>query len=111
MHSLQATSIFVSTISITAIALDRYKVIVYPTHQETTSGTRGALLLLAFIWVGALLLSLPLFSFRTVESQRLCKCLWLAWTVRLAASVASLASVQVHHPLKTAKSDNLQRRD
>ncbi|GIY87757.1 neuropeptide F receptor [Caerostris extrusa] len=31
---LQGTSIFVSTISITAIALDRYKVIVYPT-QET----------------------------------------------------------------------------
>lgn len=64
---LQATSIFVSTISITAIALDRYKVIVYPTHQESANGTRGAALLLASVWIGALLLSLPLFRFRTVE--------------------------------------------
>jgi len=64
---LQATSIFVSTISITAIALDRYRVIVYPTHQEAASGTRGAALLLASVWIGALLLSLPLFRFRTVE--------------------------------------------
>lgn len=67
MAGLQATSIFVSTISITAIALDRYKVIVYPTHQETASGTRGAALLLASVWVGALVLSLPLFGYRTVE--------------------------------------------
>jgi len=71
---LQATSIFVSTISITAIALDRYKVIVYPTHQETANGARGVCLLLASVWVGALLLSLPLFSFRTVEHVRLRKC-------------------------------------
>jgi neuropeptide Y receptor len=68
---LQATSIFVSTISITAIALDRYKVIVYPTHQETASGTRGALLLLASVWIGALSLSLPLFTYRTVEHHEI----------------------------------------
>lgn len=71
MAGLQATSIFVSTISITAIALDRYKVIVYPTHQETASGTRGGLLLLASVWVGALSLSLPLFTYRTVEHHEI----------------------------------------
>lgn len=84
--SLQATSIFVSTISITAIALDRYKVIVYPTHADGVHGShagsgstgrahgiggtrvgRGALLLLGCVWLGAMLLSLPLFSVRTVE--------------------------------------------
>lgn len=70
---LQATSIFVSTISITAIALDRYKVIVYPTHQEVPNGTRGFALLLASVWVGALLLSAPLFWFRTVEHYTLRK--------------------------------------
>lgn len=32
--TLQATSIFVSTISITAIALDRYQVIVYATRDS-----------------------------------------------------------------------------
>jgi hypothetical protein len=67
----QATSIFVSTISITAIALDRYKVIVYPTHQETASGTRGALLLLASVWIGALSLSLPLFTYRTIDHHEI----------------------------------------
>lgn len=70
---LQATSIFVSTISITAIALDRYKVIVYPTHQESANGTRSAVLLLASVWIGALLLSLPLFKFREVKHFELRK--------------------------------------
>ena len=64
---LQATSIFVSTISITAIAIDRYKVIVYPTHKETASGARGAALLVGSVWIGALALSSPLFGYRTVE--------------------------------------------
>jgi neuropeptide Y receptor len=31
--SLQAVSIFVSTLSITVIALDRYQLIVYPTKR------------------------------------------------------------------------------
>lgn len=70
---LQATSIFVSTISITAIALDRYRVIVYPTHQESAGGTREALQLLASVWIGALTLSLPLFTYRTVEHHEITK--------------------------------------
>ncbi|XP_054708424.1 neuropeptide F receptor-like [Uloborus diversus] len=61
---LQATSIFVSAISIAAIALDRYKVIVYPT-QDTCRPFR-AVMILSCIWFIALLLSLPLFIFRDV---------------------------------------------
>ncbi|GIX73185.1 neuropeptide F receptor [Caerostris darwini] len=61
---LQGTSIFVSTISITAIALDRYKVIVYPT-QETCLPIR-AFFTIFFIWFFALLLATPLFLFREV---------------------------------------------
>ncbi|XP_013784621.1 neuropeptide F receptor-like [Limulus polyphemus] len=63
--ALQATSIFVSTISITAIALDRYKVIVYPTQQSCTP--IHAVSTLTSIWVIALFLSSPLFIFRTVD--------------------------------------------
>ncbi|XP_076363829.1 neuropeptide F receptor-like [Tachypleus tridentatus] len=63
--ALQATSIFVSTISITAIALDRYKVIVYPTQQSCTP--LHAVSTLTSIWVIALFLSSPLFIFRTVD--------------------------------------------
>lgn len=66
---LQATSIFVSTISITAIALDRYKVIVKPgtgpCHPVNT------VLTLSMIWFVSLLLSGPLFIYRTVESHKI----------------------------------------
>lgn len=61
---LQATSIFVSTISITAIALDRYHVIVYPT-QDSCHPLR-VILTLSCIWLIALLLATPLFLFKTV---------------------------------------------
>ncbi|XP_015789549.1 neuropeptide F receptor-like isoform X2 [Tetranychus urticae] len=71
---LQATSIFVSTISITAIALDRYKVIVNPNcepcHPINTFITLSA------IWITALALSAPLFIYRTVESHSI-NILWL----------------------------------
>ncbi|XP_074031303.1 neuropeptide F receptor [Leptinotarsa decemlineata] len=59
---LQATSIYVSTISITAIALDRYHVIVYPTKESLQ--IFGAALILLLIWVVALLLAMPLFIMR-----------------------------------------------
>jgi neuropeptide Y receptor len=45
--SLQAVSIFVSTLSITAIALDRYQLIVYPTKKSFQP--TGALLALGGI--------------------------------------------------------------
>uniref|UniRef100_A0A6P4EGS3 Neuropeptide F receptor-like n=2 Tax=melanogaster group TaxID=32346 RepID=A0A6P4EGS3_DRORH len=55
---LQALCIFVSTISITAIAFDRYQVIVYPTRDSLQFV--GAVTILAGIWALALLLASPL---------------------------------------------------
>ena len=63
--SLQAVSIFVSTLSITAIALDRYQLIVYPTKKSFQ--LTGALLALGGIWVLGVVLALPLFIVRTLQ--------------------------------------------
>lgn len=63
--SLQAVSIFVSTLSITAIALDRYQLIVYPTKKSFQQ--TGALLALAAIWTVGVVLALPLFIVRTLQ--------------------------------------------
>lgn len=62
---LEATSIFVSTISITAIALDRYKVILYPNKQ--TCSPSQMLFKLISIWATALILSSPLLLFRHLK--------------------------------------------
>ncbi|XP_043068022.1 neuropeptide F receptor isoform X3 [Drosophila bipectinata] len=59
---LQALCIFVSTISITAIAFDRYQVIVYPTRDSLQFV--GAVTTLACIWALALLLASPLFIYK-----------------------------------------------
>ncbi|CAG2116403.1 unnamed protein product, partial [Medioppia subpectinata] len=66
--ALEATSIFVSTISITAIALDRYQVIL---HSGSENRMLGNIFKLSFIWLAAILLALPLFLFRTVETHQL----------------------------------------
>ena len=58
---LQGTNVFVSTISITAIALDRFQVIVYPT-KDSMKKLGGAAALIT-IWVISLLMSSPLLIF------------------------------------------------
>jgi neuropeptide Y receptor len=65
LGTLQATSIFVSTISITAIALDRYQVIVYPTRESLQK--LGAVIILTCIWVAAIILASPMFFWRTLN--------------------------------------------
>ncbi|XP_047112083.1 neuropeptide F receptor-like [Schistocerca piceifrons] len=65
LGTLQATSIFVSTISITAIALDRYQVIVYPTRESLQRV--GAVVILVFIWIFSLVLALPMYLWRTLK--------------------------------------------
>jgi neuropeptide Y receptor len=67
--SLQAVSIFVSTLSITAIALDRYQLIVYPTKRSFQ--LTGALLALGGIWAVGVILALPLFIVRTLNHVEL----------------------------------------
>ncbi|CAH4036944.1 neuropeptide F receptor [Pieris brassicae] len=66
--AIQAISIFVSTISITAIALDRYQLIVYPTRQGLQ--TMGALITMFIIWVTAFALASPLYIFRSLKTHK-----------------------------------------
>lgn len=58
----QAISIFVSTLSITAIALDRYQVIVYPTRDSLHRF--GAIVILGCIWLLSVILASPMFFCR-----------------------------------------------
>ncbi|ODM99959.1 Neuropeptide F receptor [Orchesella cincta] len=62
---LQAISIFVSTISITAIALDRYHVIVYPTQASVQRV--GTIFALIGIWTLACILAAPLFVWKKLH--------------------------------------------
>ncbi|XP_034486071.1 neuropeptide F receptor isoform X2 [Drosophila innubila] len=64
---LQALSIFVSTISITAIAFDRYQVIVYPTRDCLQFV--GAVTILAGIWILALVLASPLLIYKELINR------------------------------------------
>ncbi|XP_021961262.1 neuropeptide F receptor [Folsomia candida] len=65
ISSLHAISIFVSTISITAIALDRYHVIVYPTKASVQRV--GAVFALIGIWTLAAVLATPLIVYSKLQ--------------------------------------------
>lgn len=69
---LQAVSVFVSTMNITLIALDRYKVIVYATKGNATNSNNDRIFIkVIFIWILSFALSSPLFIFRTVDRHYL----------------------------------------
>lgn len=51
------TSVYVSTYSLTGIALDRHQVIMYPLRPRM--GIAAAIILIVLIWIFAILLSLP----------------------------------------------------
>ncbi|OWR47452.1 neuropeptide receptor A4 [Danaus plexippus plexippus] len=86
--AIQAISIFVSTISITAIALDRYQLIVYPTRPGLQ--TMGALVTMFFIWVTAFTLASPLYIFRSLKRHK----------VGILVLVVVIAHVQIHRRLR-----------
>lgn len=65
----QAISIFVSTLSITAIALDRYQVIVYPTRDSLHRF--GAVVILGCIWLLSIILASPMYFCRKLEVHSL----------------------------------------
>lgn len=108
--SLQAVSIFVSTLSITAIALDRYQLIVYPTKRSFQ--LTGALLALAGIWIVGVILALPLFIVRRLEHREIpipnspitsvdyCLEIWPSEKGRSAYSIGSIL-VQYALPIAT----------
>ncbi|XP_041369772.1 neuropeptide F receptor-like [Gigantopelta aegis] len=64
----QGTNVFVSTISITAIALDRFQVIVYPTKDSMKKV--GAAVALVSIWVISFLMASPFLLFSIIEENR-----------------------------------------
>lgn len=64
----QGTNVFVSTISITAIALDRFQVIVYPTKDSMKK--IGAAAALISIWVISFLIASPTLVFTYYKSER-----------------------------------------
>lgn len=64
----QGTNVFVSTISITAIALDRFQVIVYPTRDSFKK--IGAAAALITIWIISFLMASPLLIFSVHEVKR-----------------------------------------
>ena len=59
------TNVFVSTISITAIALDRFQVIVYPTKESMMKV--GSIVALVSIWLISFLMASPLLVFNVTE--------------------------------------------
>ena len=63
------TNVFVSTISITAIALDRFQVIVYPTKDSMKKV--GTIVALISIWVISLLMASPLLVFNIYHRHEL----------------------------------------
>lgn len=66
---LQGVSVFVSAMSITAIALDRYQAIVYPTRK----GLRlvEVCIILACVWALAILLASPMFIVRKMDHHQM----------------------------------------
>ncbi|XP_005089880.1 neuropeptide F receptor-like [Aplysia californica] len=62
----QGTNLFVSTISITAIALDRFQVIVYPTKDSMKK--LGAAIALISIWLISFLMASPALLFSMVDT-------------------------------------------
>lgn len=107
--SLQAVSIFVSTLSITAIALDRYQLIVYPTKRSFQ--LTSALLALAGIWIIGVVLALPLFIVRRLDHHEVPFadspvssvdfCLEV-WPSEMGRSVYSIGSILVQYALPIA---------
>ncbi|CAK5074090.1 unnamed protein product [Meloidogyne enterolobii] len=57
--SLQGFNIFLSTFSITAIALDRYVLVIFPTKKQRQQNL--SLIFFSLIWLASILLAAPLF--------------------------------------------------
>lgn len=66
---MAGTNVFVSTITITAIALDRFHLIVHPTEKDLLTVRPGATALaISAIWILSVLMSAPLLVFCTTQS-------------------------------------------
>ena len=70
---LQAVNVFASTMTITAIALDRYQVIVYPSTIKDKSKKMGAAAIIILIWFMSVLVGLPLLVYSRLEQKEYIK--------------------------------------
>ena len=65
--TVAGVNVYVSTISITAIALDRFQLIVHPTSDDFLGRRRSAALALALIWIISVLMASPMLSFTVLK--------------------------------------------
>ncbi|XP_046667428.1 prolactin-releasing peptide receptor [Homalodisca vitripennis] len=73
----QGTSVYISTLTLTSIAIDRFFVIIYPFQPRMKLST--CLLIIAIIWVFSLLVTLPYgiyMTHNTLESTHYCEENW-----------------------------------
>jgi len=85
---LQAVSVFVSTISITVIAVDRYQLIVYPTRDLLKK--IGAAAGIFFIWILGFLLAAPIFAVRTIDHYDFNSPQWAPYIQKTVGGVHSV---------------------
>ncbi|XP_077992824.1 prolactin-releasing peptide receptor-like [Glandiceps talaboti] len=64
---LQAVSVLVSTLTMAAIAIDRYVLIMYPLRKRIT--LQKSVLIIVLIWMVSLVLSIPLIMYRLYEKE------------------------------------------
>ncbi len=67
---LQGVNVFGSTITITAIALDRYQVILYPWAVNERYRKYSAAAFVSLIWISSVIIGLPLLIYSKVVDQR-----------------------------------------
>lgn len=92
--TFQATNVFVSTFSYSAIAVDRYKVIVYSSRSHPNK--TGNFIVIGTIWVVALMCAIPMTLYTTVEVAefmgyvlyRKCYPLWPSYTMSKAYTIS-----------------------
>ena len=65
--SMEGVSVYCSTLTLAAIAIDRYHLIVFPVRREGPIGYWTVTCLLFGIWTGSLLFACPLFLFRSLK--------------------------------------------
>ena len=66
---MQAVNVLASTLTITAIAVDRYQVIVYATNIKDTTKKWGAAFVILAIWFTSVLVGLPLLVYSRMEKK------------------------------------------
>ena len=64
--SMEAVSVYCSTLTIASIAADRYRLIIFPKRMVNSRNWDMSMLLVG-VWTGSLLLACPLFFFRSLK--------------------------------------------